>query len=84
MNQPVQPPVMSWACKTASWNLRSLVTRDVGGPTRLLKSRQIRSSNIYKGVSTPAWSQSTKMGTTPSTVAPVSCWLSLGLQPSAW
>ena len=32
----------------------------------------------------PAWSWSTRTGTTPNTAARVSWWLSLGLQPNGW
>ena len=49
---------------------------------QLLKSTPTRLSDRYKSVSTLAWSWSTGMGTTPNTAAPVSWWLSLGLQPN--
>ena len=49
-------------------------------PTQLLKSKLTRLSDRYTSVST----LSTGMGTTPNTVAPVSWWLNLGLQPNSW
>ena len=44
----------------------------------------MRLSDRYRSVSTLAWFWSTRMGTTPSIAAPVSCWLSLGVQPNGW
>ena len=54
------------------------------GPTRLVKSRLMRSSDRYKNVPTLAWSWITRMGTTPNTPAPVSWLLNLGLQSDGW